>query len=168
MMGQVLLVLHLCAVLLSTVYFDAGILSDQFGAFTAKMPRKRKLSFAMPKDLKHRKTKLNRNLVDQSEIPMTPEPVNGSHKDQCSPVAVTKLQTTCKRQLSVTGVINPKGYRIIDCEYLNFLINLHAVCSSCKSGSLSLIEDVDAQAGWCSLLGLKCIHSDMSSLYSGT
>ena len=73
---------------------------------------------------------------------MTSEPVNACYKGECSPVAVTKLQGTCKRQLSVTGVINPNGYRITDCEYLNFLINLHAVCSSCKSGSLSLIEDL--------------------------
>ena len=70
-----------------------------------------KLSFAMPKDLKHHKTKENRKLVDQSEIPMTPEPVNGSHKDQCSPVDVTKLQSTCKRQLSVTGVIHRLLYK---------------------------------------------------------
>ena len=62
MMGKFLLVLHLCAALLSTVYFDAAILLDQFGVFTAKMSRKRKLSFAMPKDLKHCKTKENRKL----------------------------------------------------------------------------------------------------------
>ena len=37
--------------------------------------------FTMPKDLKQSKTKENRKLVDQSKIPMTPEPVNGSHKD---------------------------------------------------------------------------------------